>query len=100
MKRLYLPLLMALTLAGCTGLGGPATQHSQPYRAGYEDGCAAATGAGTAAYKGTAVRNNSAYQTVPSYRAGWNAGYLSCRRTPTGMGTGQSSILSQPGPGH
>ncbi|MGC8534503.1 MAG: hypothetical protein ACP5QR_03115 [Rhizomicrobium sp.] len=100
MMRLFLPLLCALTLAGCAGLDDPAAQHSQPYRAGYEDGCAAATGAGTATYKDTPVRNNSAYQTVPSYRAGWNSGYLSCRRTPTGQGTGQPSILSQPGPGH
>jgi hypothetical protein len=100
MPKPYLPLLCALTLAGCAGIGNPAMQHSQPYRAGYEDGCAAATGAGTATYKDTAVRNNSAYQSVPSYRAGWNSGYLSCRRTPTGMGTGPSSILNQPGPGH
>lgn len=100
MRFQVLAILCALVVAGCASAADRALQKSEPYRAGYDDGCAAATGSGTATYKDTAVRNDAAYKAIAPYRAGWNSGYANCRRTGTGLGTGGDSMLRPPGPGH
>lgn len=96
-RSIALFALLALSLTACVSAETRALRKSPDYRAGYDDGCSAATAAGTS-YKGVAVRNDEAYQSIKAYRLGWNSGYSSCRRTTPGEDHG--GLLSQPGPGH
>lgn len=95
----FLALAMAATLVGCMSAQDRAMRNSQPYRAGYSDGCAAATDAG-ASYRYGPVRNEEAMRTNKAYRAGWNSGYASCRRTIQTPGSEPGSPIPEPSPGH
>jgi len=101
--RLPILALVALCLCGCGLLGGPADRalrRTPSYRDGYQDGCAAATDAGTNLRDGP-VTDNALDKTDAIYRHGWANGYQTCRSTltsPTNM-PGSNPILN-PSPGH
>lgn len=61
-------------LAGCADLGGQSYKDDPNYRLGHSDGCWAATSG-----KDGATRNQDLYKSSDAYRAGWKAGYSSCR---------------------
>jgi hypothetical protein len=72
----------ALSLAGC-GILFPsakmrATKNTPGFRAGFTDGCAAASAAAASDTTGT-VRDQRSYDTDKSYRAGWASGLANCR---------------------
>ena len=94
-----LAMALAAALTGCTSAQERAMQNSQPYRAGYSDGCLAATNAG-ASYRHGPVQNEEAFNSIPAYRAGWKSGYSSCRRTVRAPGAESGNPIPDPSPGH
>jgi hypothetical protein len=88
-----------MSLSGCVSAKDRAMRDSQPYRAGYADGCAAVTGQG-ASFREGPLRNEEAFQTNAAYRAGWNAGYSVCRRNMHGPGYDPMHPIQDPDPGH
>ncbi len=82
-RRLALAAL-ALLVAGCALFESPeekAMRNSPSFKAGYEDGCAAETAAGTD-YRDRPVMDKSLYESDAAYRSGWSSGRQACRRTP------------------
>lgn len=77
-----------------------AVRNTPNYKAGYNDGCAAANAAGDT-YRYGPVRDEDTYRKDENYRAGWNTGYSACRRTvsPSGAEPGRSPV-PEPSPGH
>ena len=90
---------LTMTLGGCVSAKDRAMRNSQPYQAGYADGCAAATGQG-ASYREGPKRNEEAFQTNTAYRAGWNSGYSVCRSNMHGPGYDPMHPIQDPSPGH
>ena len=62
-------------LAGCADLGASSHAGEPEYRQGHSDGCWAAT----SGQKDAANRNEALYKSSDAYRAGWKAGFNSCR---------------------
>lgn len=97
-----LALCLALMLCGCslaTMRQDRAIRDSQPYRAGYSAGCAAANAAGSS-YRYGPVRDEQAFRNNDVYRAGWNNGYSACRRTISPPGSEPGQPIPEPSPGH
>ena len=84
--RKFVAVLVALSLAGCGALFPSARQraekNSPSFRNGYSDGCASA-GARSANYREPLVRDESAYASDKTYRAGWASGLYNCRNATT-----------------
>src|SRR5437763_665720 len=81
-----LKLTGALALAGCglfPSAAERAVQKSPNFRAGYSDGCAAASATGANPREG-AYRDEALYKSSQAYRAGWGNGYSLCRREGVG----------------
>ena len=77
-----------------------AVQKSPNFRAGYTDGCAAASTSG-ANYREGAYRDDALYQTSAAYRSGWGNGFSVCRGegTPAEPGSPLNSSVLNPTPG-
>jgi hypothetical protein len=80
--RIAVVALAAVSLAGC-GILFPsarmrATRNTPGFKAGYTDGCSAASAAAAGESTGT-VRDKNSYETDPNYRAGWASGMANCR---------------------
>ena len=85
MRRKYdLALLLGtLLLAGCAFFDSPeerAVRNSPNFKAGYEDGCAAATAQGSD-LRDRPMMDKSLYDNDAAYRSGWSSGLQTCRRT-------------------
>lgn len=83
LKAICLVCLAGLTLSGCAIFGGPgdrALRRSPNFRAGYSDGCAAATaqGANPREMKDTLAGEDKLY------RRGYATGFQSCRNGSAG----------------
>lgn len=76
-------LLSAVPLAGCAVLfpsdKDAATKNTPGFKAGYADGCSAAT-AQSANLRSEKYRNDAMYASDKDYRMGWANGYHGCRR--------------------
>ena len=99
-----LALTGALAFAACglfPSAAERAVQKSPDFRAGYSDGCAAASATGANPREGP-YRDEALYKASQAYRAGWGNGYSLCRRE--GVGAERSSPLDSsvlnPSPGH
>jgi hypothetical protein len=98
-----LVMIGALALAGCglfPSAAERAVQKSPNFRAGYNDGCAAASATG-ANPRERPYREDALYKASQAYRAGWGNGYSICRREGAGAEPGSpldSSVLN-PSPG-
>jgi hypothetical protein len=90
--------IAALVLAGCAS-GDPALRKNPSFQEGYEDGCAAATDAGSD-LRDRVVGNEKRLKDDDAYKAGYNNGSQLCRRTnnPSGALPGTTPPLV-PGPG-
>jgi hypothetical protein len=95
-------LLLALAACGLfPSAHERAVEKSPNFRAGYSDGCTAASTTG-ANYRESAYRDEALYQTSAAYRAGWGSGFSVCRGEGTGAEPGSplnNSVLN-PSPGH
>jgi predicted small lipoprotein YifL len=84
--RTAITFLAALSLAGCGILFPTASQragkNTPGFKAGYSDGCASATIQDTN-YRHDQVRDEASYKNDKHYRAGWSAGFSSCRTNLT-----------------
>jgi hypothetical protein len=94
----------ALLLAGCglfPSAAERAVQKSPNFRAGYEDGCAAASATGVNPREGP-YRDEALYNTNSAYRAGWGNGYSVCRGQATSASPGSplDNPAMNPSPGH
>lgn len=86
----FLMLAAALSLSGCglfPSAAERAVQKSPNFRAGYDDGCAAASTPGANPREGP-YRDESLYSTSKAYRDGWGNGYALCRREGAGAAPG------------
>jgi hypothetical protein len=87
-------VLAALTLGGCTIFGGPADRalrRTPSYRAGYSDGCAAATGPSA----NPRDEPKALTDEDRNYRRGYAGGYASCK--PTTVAPGDAPYRSPTG---
>lgn len=100
MTRLSRFLALAVAAATLGACAGPSARirNSQPYRAGYSDGCAAANAAGSS-YRHGPVQNEDAFRTNDAYRSGWNMGYSACRRALTTPGSDPTHPIPEYSPG-
>lgn len=103
MAAKLIPMSAVLGLAACglfPNAAERAVQKSPNFRAGYSDGCAAASTNGANPREGP-YRDETLYKASPAYRAGWGNGYSLCRRE--GFGAEPSSPLDNsvlnPSPG-
>ncbi len=92
--RIGVVVLAALTLSGCMIFGGPADRalrRTPSYRAGYSDGCAAATG--------PSANPRDTPQALTSedraYRRGYSGGFTACK--PTTVAPGDAPYRSPTG---
>lgn len=104
LARTVLAIVATMTLASCAlfpSAHDRAIRRTPSFKAGYNDGCAAANAAG-ASYRYGPVRDEDLFRRDDTYRAGWNTGYSACRRTvtPSGAEPGRSVPLPEPSPGH
>ena len=84
--RLAIVAIAALSLAGC-GILFPtardrAAKNTTGFKSGYSDGCVSATNQDTN-YRHDQVRDEASYKSDTNYRAGWSAGFSSCRTNLT-----------------
>jgi hypothetical protein len=104
MRRSFVLLLLpAVSACGLfPSAAERAVQKSPNFRAGYSDGCAAASTTG-ANYREGAYRDEALYKTSAAYRAGWGNGFSICRTEATGAAPGSpmnnSALNPTPG-GH
>ncbi|MGH6828055.1 MAG: hypothetical protein ACREFW_04000 [Rhizomicrobium sp.] len=91
---------LAFAVAGCAGGAKErALQNNPGFRAGYEDGCAAATDQGSD-LRGRPVGDSQQYQSDDVYRAGWSSGFQTCRRSDVEPGASPGdNPVSVPEPG-
>jgi hypothetical protein len=87
---------LILALGGCGTLFGESKYADDPlYKTGYSDGC----GSGTSYVPGdpsTLRRDPNLYGTMKAYRAGWKAGFNSCRvNTATEPGAGADGLAGR-----
>lgn len=98
LARVVIP--MALALSGCSVMGAdPAMQKNPNYRAGYDDGCAAASTMG-ANPREAPFRDEDLYKGDEAYRAGWSSGFSTCRDQTTGSPLDNSGTGQLPGVPH
>lgn len=104
-ERQVLAALLLFALAGCAlfpSRAERAVQKSPNFRAGYSDGCAAASTTG-ANYREGAYRDEALYKTSAAYRTGWGNGFSICRTEAMGAAPGSpvnnSALNPTPG-GH
>lgn len=94
-------VVLPLVLVSCASRADRAMQKTPNFRAGYSDGCAAASTEG-ANYREGPRRDEALYKTSAAYRAGWGDGFSICRSQGTGATPASpldSSLLDQ-SPGH
>ena len=86
--RIFVVVLVALSLAGCGILFPSARQraekNSPSFRNGYSDGCASASAEGKD-YRHNIVRDEATYASDKVYRAGWASGHYNCRNMSSGI---------------
>jgi hypothetical protein len=106
MKRAFatiVVLAVAVSLAGC-GILMPsakmrATKETPGFKAGFNDGCAAATTT-SANYRAEDFRDQESYKTDPNYRAGWANGLHNCHISGRSDDpTGRASPVRDASPG-
>jgi hypothetical protein len=100
MKRIGISVLAMAALGGCAVFGGPADRalrRTPDFRAGYSDGCAAATAQSA---NPRDQRTSLAGETL-AYRRGYADGVSACRRGAVPSGTAPYNGLGNgvPGPG-
>ncbi|MBV9571477.1 MAG: hypothetical protein JO056_09580 [Alphaproteobacteria bacterium] len=71
-------------------------QKTPNYRAGYDDGCAAASTMG-ANPRGQPYRDDALYESDQAYRAGWSSGFATCRNQTMGGSLPGNSLSPIPG---
>lgn len=73
---------LAMTLSACGTMFGEDYSEKPEYKAGYSAGCGTGTGyvPGNSA---TVIRDPELWNTNKAYRAGWKAGFNSCRASTT-----------------
>ena len=101
-SRIIVVWFIAAATAGCGLFGSPqdrAVRKSPSFRAGYDDGCAAANQQG-ADLRDRIVQDPMLYKTDDVYRAGWSSGFQTCRTTTTPLGASPgASPIPDPVPG-
>lgn len=104
MKTIFRILIVAVTglaVASCAVFGGPrdkALRRTPSFKAGYADGCAAATTIGADFRREPAI--DPAYKADRVYRAGFTNGFSTCRRTISPPGSQPGSPIPEISPGH
>jgi hypothetical protein len=99
MRRTIIVAALGLLVAGCAGTDAK-TRNNPSFRAGYEDGCAAATNSG-ADLRDRPAGDRQLYADDDAYRAGYGSGLSLCRRNDLDSAmTPQSGPIALPGPGH
>ncbi|HEY4112941.1 MAG TPA: hypothetical protein VGM17_02675 [Rhizomicrobium sp.] len=91
-------LLFATSLSACGLIASPqqkAEARTPNYRAGYDDGCAAASTEG-ANPRAKPYRDEALFNTNHAYHAGWVSGFGTCRNPGTGSNTGAGSAFDNP----
>ena len=75
----------ALLLAGCGmfSAGNRAARNNPNFRAGYDDGCAAASTSG-ANPREAPFRDEALYNSDKAYHNGWSNGFAACRNDAMG----------------
>ncbi|HEY3777712.1 MAG TPA: hypothetical protein VGL35_06615 [Rhizomicrobium sp.] len=97
-ERLML-VALALLVAGCAGTDAK-LRNTPAFREGYEDGCAAATNAGSD-LRDRPTGDRELYAGNDAYRAGYGSGLSTCRRSDIDSAMApQSGPITLPGPGH
>lgn len=79
-------IVFALALSSCGLLQSDADRAMQKtpnYRAGYDDGCAAASTTG-ANPREQPYRDDTLYDSDKAYHAGWGSGFATCRNQTMG----------------
>ncbi len=82
--EIFAVLGLAALASGCAA--GAALRKDPGFRAGYEDGCEAATDQG-ADLRDRTVGDSQLLKSDAAYRAGYNSGLQTCRRTTSESGT-------------
>lgn len=96
LKLAVLPLLFLLSACGLFASPQQRAEAKTPnYRAGYDDGCAAASTEG-ANPREKAYRDEALFNTNHAYHAGWVSGFATCRNPGTGTNTGRGSAFENP----
>ncbi|HEX3943822.1 MAG TPA: hypothetical protein VHW69_07030 [Rhizomicrobium sp.] len=77
--------ITALLLAGCGMFSAAdrAERNSPNFRAGYDDGCAAASTSG-ANPRAAPLRDDALYNSDKAYHNGWSNGFAACRNDAMG----------------
>jgi hypothetical protein len=85
LRRAALMGLVSVVAAGCIfpSARDKALRRTPSFRAGYSDGCAAATAQGSN-YREGPYRDEALYQSDEAYRAGWSNGFGTCRPAQPG----------------
>lgn len=102
LARTFLAVAATAVLASCAlfpSAHDRAIRRTPSFKAGYNDGCAAANAAG-ASYRYGPVRDEDLFRQDATYRAGWNTGYSACRRTISPPGSEPGHPVPEPSPGH
>jgi len=96
-SRVGVAFLALITLAGCAVFGGPedrALRRTPSFRAGYSDGCAAATGQSA----NPRETPQSLANADKLYRRGYASGYQTCQRTTIAPGDAPHQPLTGQAP--
>ncbi len=86
LRRTALMCLVSVVAAGCIffpSARDKALRRTPSFRAGYSDGCAAASAQGSN-YRAGPYRDEALYQSDEAYRAGWSNGFETCRPAQPG----------------
>jgi hypothetical protein len=89
---------LAIVLSACALFGGPEDRklrNTPSFRAGYDDGCAAANNR-SANFRDGPSADTNLYSTDALYRRGWANGYQTCQ--PTGVAPGDTPYQPMQGP--
>jgi len=100
--RAALVVLAASFAAGCIffpSAKDKALRRTPSFKAGYGDGCAAAS-AGSANYREGPYRDEALYQSDAAYRAGWSNGFQTCRPPQDMNNLPGANPVPQPVPNH
>jgi|SRR5579871_4542097 len=98
--RVAAAALTVLSASGCAVFGNKTLQKDPSFRAGYQDGCAAATNQGSD-LRDRPVGDKQLYANDDTYRKGWGSGFQVCRRSDVQPNAAPGdNPISLPGPGH
>lgn len=92
-------LLLCVCLYGCglfPNAADRALRKNPSFRAGYDDGCAAASTLG-ANPREAPYRDEESYRNDQGYRMGWGNGFATCRNEIAGSPAGNPSVNPLPG---